>query len=332
LTGFTQARVPDDAGALFPIVDGELVLGGVPGTTGYFTAPLQADGRLGARKALSDDLVARSKAAAPKLATVGIFDGVRVGGRTVWALSGAEEPRGIGGAPLFFLACCSETGTAVDLTRFVDRKTGPFVTQIGVDTHGRMWLAWLDRRNYSRAARGVPRMLELDPATLQPRGVATAMPGTVADALVLACGDSCRIAVQTAGGDVVSWASGERSGVRMASHTGSRKFGILPAWLLAASYRSGRLVIAYHGTVGPRTKPRDELRVVRGDARGAKPRVIGRLTTTFGWPTGKLYPPNMDPVVYGTFTPSGLVAVEFFRYTKSYAASPVIGAVLPLGS
>ncbi len=328
LTGFAQARVPDSAGSLLPIREGQLVLGGVDGTEGSFTAPLLADGRVGPRQAVPEDLLARTKSAAPKLATVGVVDGVRAGNRVVWALAGAEAAHGIGGSPLFFLVCCSESGAAVDLTRLIDRKTGPFLPQIGLDSHGRIWLAWLDRRSYSRAARGVPRMIELDPSTLQPRTTAASSPGLVSDSLVLACASACRLVAQTAAGDIVSWAPGERA-IRVATHTGSKKLGIAPAWLLNASYRSGHLVVAYHGIVGPRNRPRDDLRVIRGDERGLHRRVVGVLQTTYGWPAGKLYPPNLDPVIYATFVPAGLVAIELFRFSKSY--SPLIGAVVPLG-
>src|SRR5205085_1371709 len=79
--------------------------------------------------------------------------------------------------------------------------------QIGLDARGRIWLAWLDHRDYPHAARGVPRLFELDRSSLAPRTAPLAVPGVVADRLKLACADSCRVVAQTDHGDIVSWAA-----------------------------------------------------------------------------------------------------------------------------
>ena len=334
LTSFAETRVPADASVLFPLVDGELVLNGMKNAEGLFTARLLANGRLGAPSAVPDDLLARGQEVVPKLASVVIRDGVRVGDRTVWALGGAPDCHSIGGCPSFFLACCSESGAAVDLTRFIDRKTLMLFPHIGRDARGRIWFAWLDNRDYSRAARGVPRIIELDPSTLAPRSKAVAAPGLVADRVELACAASCRIVAQSIGGDIVSWAPGERSPTRVASHWERGKWGDSPAWLLAATYRSGDLVVAYHGSWGKTiygdASVRNEIRVARGDTRGARARVVGAIPIANNWPPQNVSAIPTGPLIYATFAPNGLIVVETFQFTRGYY-SPVAGAVIPFG-
>jgi hypothetical protein len=205
---------------------------------------------------------------------------------------------------------------------------------MGRDGRGRIWLAWLDNSQYRHAARGVPRMLELDASTLQPRSQAVAIPGVVADKIDLACASSCRVVAQTSGGDIVSWAPGERSPTRVASHWERGKFGDGPAWLLAATYRAGHLVVAYWGdkgkTIYSDSSVRNDIRVVRGDARGAGARVVGAIPVANTWPPQNVSASIAGPTIYGTFAPSGLVAVEIFTYTPT-DGSPLIGALVPLG-
>lgn len=339
LTSVTATPVSGDL-ALYPIVDGALVLNGLRKgynrIEGQFTARLLANGGLAAQTPLSTDLPAKAKAAVPKVETVRIHAGVPIGTRTVWALEGDPDCQSIGGCPVFFLACCSESGTAVDLTRFMGDRRGFFFLPplIGRDERGRVWLAWLDRQDSPGAIRGVPRMLELDRATLAPRSQAVAMPGVVADRIELACSASCRLVAQTAAGDIVSWAPGERSPAPVASHWERGSLGDLPALLVAAAYRSGRLVVAYHGVHGKSVydfKSPDELRIVRGDARGTRARVVASLAYPSGWPPGKLDPPYRGGYVHGLFVPGGLVTLGYFGDSRSYTPSPVIGAFVPVG-
>jgi hypothetical protein len=315
----------------FPIIDGELLMpNSHDGAAGYVTAPLLGDGRLGGPKAVPyDDLLARAKeSTAAKLLNVRILDGLRVGARVVWALEGTPSAAGLS----FFLACCSESGAAVNLTRFIDRHVGVRFLHIGLDAHGRIWLAWLDRRNYPQATRGLARILELDPSTLAPRSTAVAMPHVTADRLELACDEVCRLVAQTAAGDIVSWAPGERSPTRVAS-AWRLKIGSEPAWLLAATYRSGHLVVAYHGNKGKTryadATVRNAIRIVRGDARGARARQIAAVPVANSWP-----PPNRtgpsDPDIQGTFLPAGLVAVETFQFIPKYGPSPLIGTFVAI--
>ena len=179
-----------------------------------------------------------------------------------------------------------------------------------------------------------PRIIELDPSTLAPRSKAVAAPGLVADRVELACAASCRIVAQSIGGDIVSWAAGEHSPTRVASHWERGKWGDSPAWLLAATYQSGDLVVAYHGSWGKTiyadTSVRTEIRVARGDARGAGARVVGAIPVANNWPPQNVSAIPTGPVIYATFAPGGLIVVETFQFTRGYY-SPVAGAVIPLG-
>lgn len=292
-------------------------------------APLLANGRLGPAKVVADDLLAKSKEAAPKLETVVVEDGLRVGGRIVWALRGSEM---VGmNAKVFLLVCCDESGAAVDLTRFVDRRVGATSPRLRVDARGRLWLGWLDRSDYSGAIRGVPRLLELDPSTLAPRTKAVAAPGLVADRVELVCASSCRVVAQSASGDIVSWAPGERAPTLVVRKVVSpNHVYTFPRELLAATYMAGQLLVAYRGQTG-RNDPVEELDVVRGDAPGARARVVGKVATTYGWPEQSLDPPFSNPAAYGTFVPGGLVALEHFREyfgQSRVAGSPVVYASL----
>jgi hypothetical protein len=209
----------------------------------------------------------------------------------------------------------------------MDRHLGVLFLHVGRDTQGRIWLAWLDRRNHSGAILGAARILELDASTLAPRSRAVAIPRVVASRVELACDAACRLVAQTAGGQIVSWAPGERSATRVAS-TYRFKIGSAPAWLLAATYQSGRLVVAYQGEKGKTryadATVRDKIRIVRGDARGARAREIAAIPVANGRAG------SSGPGVHATFVPGGLVAVETFEYTPGYGPSPLIGAFVPL--
>src|SRR5204863_9441898 len=132
------------------------------------------------------------------------------------------------------------------------------------------------------------------------------------------------------------WAPGERSPTRVASGWRPGKVVGVAAWLLAATYRAGHLVVAYHGSKGKTqyvdATVRDEIRVVRGDARGARAQVVGAaIPVANNWPPENVSALPTGPLVYGTFAPRGLVAVESFEVTRDGASPPVIGAVVPLG-
>jgi hypothetical protein len=302
------------------------------------TARLLPDGRLGASEVVPDDLPARAKEAVPEVEEVSIHNAVRVGRRTVWAVAGLPPARSINDSRNYLLACCSESGTAVDLTRFKGGlRTVLLLPRGGWDARGRLWLAWLDNRSSPGALLGVPRMLELDASTLAPRSQAVAAPGVSAVAFELVCASTCRIVAQTSGGDIVSWAPGERSTTRVARGWRPRKVpGSRPdTRFLAAAYRSGHLVVAYHGMRGETAyadaSVHDEIRIVRGDARGAGAREVGgSIRVANEWPPGNVGSPPAGPLVSGTFAPGGLIVVEQFQFTRRPGGSaPLLGAVVP---
>jgi hypothetical protein len=316
-----------------PFVDGRLI---VRPDEGFATAPLLPDGRLGPAVVAPDDFPARAKEAAPKVQFDTPEAAVRVGDRLVWLLEGGELV-GLGGKQ-YQLVCCNESGAATDLTRFIDQSKGVLFVQVGVDTHGRIWVAWLDRANAARGAvLGAPRIFELDRATLAPRTEPLAAPGTFATRLKLVCSSSCRLVAQTVAGDIVSWAPGERSPTRVVSGWRPAKVpgAVEPASLLDATYRSGHLVVGYQGSRGKTqyvdATVRDEIRVVRGDARGARAREVGTIPVANTWPPENVSAITNSPIVSGAFTSTALIAVEWFQGTRGGQWSPVVAAVVPLG-
>jgi hypothetical protein len=321
-------------------VDGQLIVrtngGGLDDPVG--TARLLPDGRLGAAQPVPDDLVARAKEAVPQVEAIAVHNAVRVRDRIVWILEGFPPARGISDSRNYLLACCSQSGAAVDLTPLKGGVgTGLLFPLSGWDARGRLWLAWLDTRDYRGAVLGVPHLLQLDAATLAPRSRAVAAPGVVAAKYELVCASTCRIVAQTNAGEIVSWAPGERSPTRIAKGWRPTKIvGSRPdIYLLAAAYRSGRLVVAYHGSRGKTgysdTTVHDEIRVVRGDDRGARARVVvDGIRVANNWPPSNPAALPTGPLVHGVFGPAGLVVVEQFQYTRGNT-SPVIGAFFPVG-
>ena len=205
---------------------------------------------------------------------------LRVGGRTVWALPGGSRT----GSVLW--VCCAADGSGQNLTRFVDRQSSPArPVHLGLDARGRLWLAWHD-------ATGV-KIVELDPASLVPR-TATPIraPGRGVERFHMVCAATCRLVIEAYRVGILSWAPGERSPTTIAR--GRNVFGETRApRLLAAAYRSGKLAVAYI----PEDAPYG-VRVVRGDARGARARRVGRLRKSLEGVT-----------THAAFGPAGLVAV-----------------------
>jgi hypothetical protein len=203
-----------------------------------------------------------------------------VGGRTVWALPGGSRT----GSVLW--VCCAADGSGQNLTRFVDRQSSPArPVHLGLDGRGRLWLAWHD-------ASGV-KIVELDPASLVPR-TATPIraPGRGVERFHMVCAATCRLVIEAYRVGILSWTPGERSPTTIAR--GRTVFGETRSpRLLAAAYRSGKLAVAYI----PEDAPYG-VRVVRGDARGARALRVGRLTKSLEGVT-----------THAAFGPAGLVAV-----------------------
>ena len=280
------------------------------------SVPLLANGRVGASGAVPGDPEPKvSQEYDPR-----VFDAIRIGARTVWLIGGGET-RGINSRQPRLWACCTGTGEARELTSPVFARTpNAHSAQLGLDAGG-FWLAW------SNPA----RMVELDPATLAPRTAPSVIPGGTPDKLTLLCDIACRVVEYDSGttAGIFSWAPGERSRTRIVRPMRRGLYTIAPN-ILAASYRAGGLTVAYALPNGnPRTGA-SLVRVVRGDARGSRGRVVG--STEIPW---SIPPPPRNTGrnvayltgAYATFIPAGLVAVGLFEGTSRSLA---VGAFVPL--
>ena len=236
---------------------------------------LLANGGLGAPGAVPLDL----DQFAPQQG-IGPVAAVRLGERTVWALPGGTKqfnPRAV------LWVCCAEDGAARDLTGLIDRASVPRPVHLGLDERGRLWLAWHDRS-------GV-KVVELDPATLAPRTKPLEAPGRGVERFELVCAAVCRLVIEALNTGIHSWAPGERSPTVIAkAQPAVQRF----PRLFAAAYRSGDVVVAYEA-ISPDS---GRVRVVRGDARGARPRLAGTSARL-----------SVSLHTHAVFVPAGLLAV-----------------------
>jgi hypothetical protein len=248
-----------------------------------------------------------------------VNDGIQVGDRLVWVLTGSR-----GTALEALWACCSSTGELSVLSRFINRQRGMRFLQLGRDDQGRLWLAWLDV--IPRKVWGGVRMVELDPNTLSPR-TTNAFAAPAPESWLqpqLVCAAACRVVMGDLGGDIFTWAPGERSPTRM--HLGTR---LLPATLLDASFRSGNLVVASSRTVRLRRAPwsLDQISVVRGDARGSRARRVASVAPAPFRPTS---PFQWQPPIHASFVPDGLVYFKKYYNFRAGNQTRVLAGFLPL--
>jgi hypothetical protein len=280
------------------------------------TAPLLANGGVGSPRAVPDD----PEKVAPQQYHPGVADGVQVGDRYVWVLTGFRST----GVTSFLWACCTGDGKLSDLSRFIDHKRDMRSLQLERDGKGRLWLAWLDV--YFRKVWGAVKMVELDPVTLAPR---TARPFVAPgpDAWLqprLVCADSCRVVVQDVGGDIFTWAPGERSATRMVAGSSTS-----PAELLAASFGPRGLEVAAGRFVQLHKPPWnvEEISVVRGDARGSHARRLASVapapfaaTSSFQW----------QHPAEAAFVPGGLAFFEKYYNFQHETQTRFLAGLLPL--
>jgi hypothetical protein len=123
------------------------------------------------------------------------------------------------------------------------------------------------------------KMVGLDPQTLKPLGAPSVVPGLTrgfANVKAVLCSDTCRVVVQglrTTGSVALSWAPGDSAAttprlplkLKLPHGNGS---------VIAASYDAGALVVAYWGDSTPEGT---RIAVARGDARGAKLRLVSSI-------------------------------------------------------
>ncbi len=299
----------------YPVVVGsELVFSTARGASGI--AQLLPNGKVAPTAPVSPDPMAADKGIPVAAASLR--------GRLIWALAGGI-PIGEGiNYKTTLAACCDANGAAVDLTKLITSRPAPRDHALGVDARGRVWLAWLD--NFGRNAQ--VRVVELDPTTLvrrTPKALVAPVPR--ASRFQLACGQTCRLVIQAgegrpAGGFreyLATWSPGERSATRLALPVDKDGAYEHPG-LLEADYRGSRLAVAYiqgSSDYGP------TLKIVVGDARGAKARAAGsvEMPSRFdGLP--------MWSFSVGAFTPSGFAVAQ--TYSNFGSRVRVAATVVPV--
>jgi hypothetical protein len=314
---FAKAVLTRSQGAMM-IVGSQLVYhsAGVSTLGELWMAPLLANGGVGTPKAVPDDPESIPPHEYPRDYHPGVAAAVQVGDRTVWVLAGFR----ITGRQDFMWACCTSAGELSDLSRFIDHKRDMEYVQLGLDTKGRLWLAWLDVQ--FRKSWGAVRMVELDPDSLAPRTPTTFVaPGdSWAIRPKLVCADRCRMVGSDLGGDIITWAPGERSVTRTV--LGSRH---RTATLLAASFRSRDLVVASAKFLALHRPPWQvaEITIVRGDARGSHARRVGVIDLP-GCSGNWCYQGT-----YATFVPGGLVYFALYD-SGGLSRFRVLAGFLPL--
>jgi hypothetical protein len=194
--------------------------------------------------------------------------------------------------------CCSVSGAAMDYAALAPPATAPS-SVTGLDRQGRIWLAWTQARGNKP-----PQVVQIDPATLEPRGAPSAAPGSLLAAKIvdLACSETCRLVLTGATRGTrdtsFTWAPGERS-LTPIRVPGAR------AIVVAARPGPGRLDLAFNFT--PRASDGRALGVGRGDARGARVRLGSSIAIpqTLG-PFERGIQLTLEPM--GSFGPGGFVA------------------------
>jgi hypothetical protein len=316
-TSFAKTVLPKSQGPMM-IVGPQLYyhLPDISGKPGELrTVPLLANGKLGAPSAAPVD----PETVPPKQFDPVVVDGIQVGDRVVWILAG-------GGSSAFYLwACCTRAGELSPLTRLIDPKRDMASLQLGLDSRGRLWLAWLDMLR--RKSWGGARMVELDPDTLSPRTAKPLVsPGsdTWVQPLRLVCGSLCRATAVSLRGGINTWAPGERATTLMPLGTRSQ-----PAGLLDMSFSSGKLVVGSVKTLTYRRPPwsAEEISIVRGDARGAHAR---KVTSTAPVPFKPSSRYMWQPPMYGAFVPGALVFFKLYYNFRGGDSRVLVGS-LPVG-
>jgi hypothetical protein len=183
---------------------------------------------------------------------------------------------GLPGSPPRLGVCCDANGKASDLVALIPPSTAP-IAELGLDRRGRLWLAWMPGR---QGRKQQARIVELDPATLKPRGQAGTVPGFrgFASVRALVCFDSCRLVAEGLAGrtmKTVSWARGDRAPtVLKLPMAGAKCSGFACASVIDARPVGDRLVVAYSVAQGEQGFV---IATARGDKRGAGLRRIGSI-------------------------------------------------------
>jgi hypothetical protein len=222
--------------------------------------------------------------------------------------------------------CCDANGKVVDWNSFLPYGT---FARFGVDRHGRLWLAW------SRPGKPAASMVELDTATLQPKGKPATAPGQTNKIDEMVCAERCRLVIEGNYRDrrpnahhFWSWAPGERSVTQIKAPRDYSPSQV--PQLRGAHDQRGHLVVVFtsqdknSGTV---------IALARGDVRGGNARIARSIVAPYS--IGSKNDPSYYLATWGpgsgwgsgaAFGPNGFAAVA--EYQDGKVAVRV--AILPL--
>jgi len=289
-------------------------------------ASLLASGKLGASAPLPGDPegTARDAFTPPNTSPDAWYAAaaVTVGGRTIWAVNGHSCPRSgsnqctsNGGGYSSLVLCCTAAGEASDLTALLANRTKAGATDLamGVDSHRRVWLAWLDGRQAHRPlGPGSLKLAQIDRGTLKaksatlPASVFPSGPGG-SGAFVLACTDACRLVYETVSG-VYSW-GGDGAPTQIWARNRLKDTG---GHLIDASGGGSLRVASWSDKSANVPDDGQFLTTFRGDPRGRHPRVVSRVDIPRNLPAGGahyFYPYSLPVPIY---TPTALVALALY--------------------
>lgn len=216
--------------------------------------------------------------------------------------------------------CCDVQGEAADYSSFIPPSSLP-VPLLGLDRHGRLWLAWAPGRQGKKPA----QIVELDPSTLEPRGNPASVPGSLVLTRIidLACANDCRLVMsafsRSRTGTNFSWAPGEQSPTTISPP------GQNPG-VIGARTAGGHLIVAYSADGG------STVRLARGNERGTALRLVSSISLPGIVGTAERGAfLTVGPV--GAFGPNGFAAVAVYE-TGSHSPGGykayVRVAILPL--
>ena len=227
-----------------------------------------------------------------------------------------------GGQTIRAGACCDTNGEVADYSSFIPPSQRA-QTLLGLDRHGRLWLAWTP---YRQSTSQQAQVVQLEPDTLAARGKPTLVPGSLGFTQMVdfACTDTCHLVIQAASRakrtfGTFAWAPGERSATLISVPV---KDGI--ALAVRASPR--HLDLAYGGhdqksalTVG----------LVRATPKGLHSRPSGTLAIPEGiGSASRGLQRTIGPV--GIFGPEGFLAVAVYEPFSGRGKAQIRVALLPL--
>jgi hypothetical protein len=184
LTSFVSTHSTDEQVGQSALVGSSLV-------DGDAAAPLLPNGKVGPAAPIPGNPAQTTHDQLSAPFGLSVRDGVAIGSRTIWAVDGTG----------LLAACCTDSGQASDLSSILvnGKEFDQFGVKMGVDAHGRLWLAWSE---YAKQPLVTLHIAQLDPTTLKALSSKTysgpAVHGAgggsqLGEDFTLACADSCRL-------------------------------------------------------------------------------------------------------------------------------------------